>query len=355
MTIFYAILCLAIAGLLLFYTLGRVVENKSPFFRALFPMKEKIRPSWDWTDAAVIGLLFFFLPPFLFAFVRSAPESFFHGLTTIQPDALPPSFSLADDSTSTAGSKTPGAARRNLRLVYNDAGEAERLADEHPLTRLLFLLSGSDRFIPVLLLCFLAGVVAAPLVEEFVFRIVFQGALEALFFPADAVPGSLTPRQQSFRASTVILLPAILFALIHWRGAGQIETLGDLDDLLTGIAVTPIALTLTGLAALLWLWKVRGATPRRLGWVGSEWRRDFLRGVGVFALFLPIMLLLGAALPVFFPKNTVLDPIPIFILAILLGLLAWRTGRFAAVVGAHMALNGFSFLGILILIYCGKQ
>lgn len=355
MTVFYAILCLAIAGLLLFYTLGRVVENKSPYFRALFPKKEKVRPLWDWTDAAVIGLLFFFLPPFLFTLARSAPESFFFGITTIRPDALPPSFSLADESERTAVSKNSDAAQRNLRLVYNDSAQAERLSDEHPLTQLLFLLSGSGRFIPVLLLCFFAGVVAAPLVEEFVFRIVFQGALETLFFPADSEPGNRTPRQQSLRTAAVILLPAALFALIHWRSAVRIETLGDLNNLLTGIAVTPLALTLTGLAAFLWLWRVRGTTPRQLGWVGAEWRRDFLRGVGVFALFLPIMILLGTALPAFFPKNTILDPIPIFVLAILLGLLSWRTGRFAAVVGAHMALNGFSFLGVLIMIYCEKH
>ena len=347
MTVPYALVCLALAGLLLFYLLGRVVENKSRVFRFLFPNNEKPMPPWDWTDAAVIGLCFFFLPPFLFTLARSMPETLFFGPASVRVDHLPPGLSVVNRaSEGTSGAET----RQNLRIEYADPLQAEELADEHPLTRLLVILSGSDRFLPILVLCFLAGVVAAPIVEEFVFRVVFQGALLAfLFRPKGDFSGSqLTKKGESARVLVTILLPALLFAVIHWRGSGRLETLGDLDALVIGIAVTPVALALTGVAAFIWLRKVRQATWRQLGLVRDGWGVDFLRGIGVFLLFLPIMLLLGTALPVFFPEGAVVDPIPIFVLALLLGVLYWRTGRLAAVVGAHMALNAFSFVGILI-------
>ncbi len=78
----------------------------------------------------------------------------------------------------------------------------------------LVVLLGRSHTLPTLLLCFLAAVIVAPIVEEFLFRLVLQGWLEAVDRQRRRqIPAlrGLTP------GAAPVVLVAMLFAGIHYR------------------------------------------------------------------------------------------------------------------------------------------
>lgn len=212
------------------------------------------------------------------------------------------------------------------------------LETAHPLTQLLVRSKGTARYWWAVFFAFLAGVVAAPLVEEFLFRVVLQGALEK------KPSGAVTIRSQRFRVAMAIVIPALFFAAIHYRSP---ELQRDLDLLFLSIVITPFGLLTTLVFGVLWLKIVRKATRRDLGIVWNHFPTDFCKGFGVFFLLVPILVPVIYQLRFLFP-DTVTDPVPIFILALGLGVLYHKTHRYASVVGMHFALNFFSFILLLI-------
>lgn len=309
----------------------------------LFPPTsgERTPVPWEWTDALLIGIVFFFLPGALMSLYdlippKSRPASLRFEKNDFSPATL--RFLEEEDARAAIAPDETAVEIADESADAPKSTEWEKLAKEHGLTRLLILSRSSGRFGFVALFCFLAGVVAAPIVEEFMFRLVFQGSVEKAF-----------PGQARAKRLAAILIPAVLFAAIHYRA---VEPLGwnALDRLLTGIVFTPPTLALILAFGLLWLCRVGGASARDLGWDAKQWRGDIARGFGLFALFAPQMFLLQAGLGALFPDR-VTDPVPIFFLAIYLGVITSRTRRITPAVGMHAALNLFSFVMIAARIY----
>ena len=108
------------------------------------------------------------------------------------------------------------------------------LKTEHPLTQLLVQAKGTSRYWWSVLFAFLAGVVAAPIVEEFLFRVVLQGALERK--PDKEFSDGAARR----RTAIAILVPAFFFASIHYRTPGTQQDLDLLFSLHADYSIWPV-------------------------------------------------------------------------------------------------------------------
>ena len=160
------------------------------------------------------------------------------------------------------------------------------------------------------------------------------------------------------RSAFAILVPAFVFGLIH---AGAPETPEEARDpeTLNRLFRTMLAAGIANVAALIFgllvLRRSSGATTGDVGF-GPEFtykagrffaslRRfalDFYRGVAVFAFIAPVVFGANAGLRALFP-NAIVDPFPIFLFALVEGVVYWRVRRYASVVGMHVALNATSF------------
>ena len=195
------------------------------------------------------------------------------------------------------------------------------------------------------MLCVVAAVVVAPVVEEFLFRLVLQGWLEAA--EHDRRRSRLRPL---IRGARPIIVSSVLFAAIHFR---QAEPAADPDQIRMAL-----------LFQIGWSVMVVGYTVAYLGCRGFDLTAadlgiDFRRvksdvGLGLVALLTvacPVCAL--QAVLQFFRKTfwpgMVPDPIPLFFLALALGFLYYRTHRLLPSIVLHMAFNGTALLLWLLL------
>lgn len=338
---------LAIVALALFLgTLDSVLLRPGRLAKLLFPAGEKIPVPWSWMDAGLILFLFFLMPGTLLTVYELIPEAKRPAILRFERSEFPAEWVRpleAVDSYREQAERSPAAEASDPNEAPSESSEQiqgafsdlKQLENEHPLTKLLMMARQSHRFGLIALVIFFAGVVAAPIAEEFVFRRVLLGSVEK------SLAGSA-----QVKAAGAIFVSSAAFAAVHWRTASPVGWT-DLSRLLTSTFFTPIALLLTLILSVLWLRKVCHADAKALGWDRKRAAADFLRGVGVFVIFCPQMICMQLALARLFP-NAVTDPIPIFFLAVYLGLLVHKTGRLAPAVGMHAALNLFSFVMILI-------
>jgi len=191
------------------------------------------------------------------------------------------------------------------------------------------------------------AVLVAPLFEEFLFRVLLQGWLEAVWsrqrrkYPKlRAVPVSWIP----------IVLPATIFALMHLRsGKTPLST-----QYLTGLFLGQMAadLVMLGLAIVLLRFAV-GATAADLGWKPEKLRSDAKLGILALLAATPPILMLQVSLTglvTWAGIDYAPDPIPLFFLALVLGVLYRRTHRIAPSVVLHIAFNTTAVL----LLFAGK-
>lgn len=232
-------------------------------------------------------------------------------------------------------------------------GAASDLADlteatAHPVARLL----ESRRNEPfTLLLCALAALVVAPLAEELLFRLVLQGWLEAreqrwrrrwrllLLVPRGVMP---------------ITLSALPFALLHARGE-DVEF--DPDEFAVALLSMGVA-SLLAVVLIVALLRLRyHATAADLGFVPARLPLDVALGLGgLFAMLVPLLFMQGVLyyLVTKLHKEGMIatmfapDPLPLFLLAVVLGYLYRQTHRLGSSVVLHMTFNG-SMLAILLL------
>jgi membrane protease YdiL (CAAX protease family) len=180
----------------------------------------------------------------------------------------------------------------------------------------------------VFLVAFLSAVVVAPLVEEFLFRLLLQGWLEAKFaqFRVPCASG------------VAIVAVSIFFAVIHGGShhAGNVETL--LYALVASMIFSLLILT-TGIIYL--------ARKRNVKLIpcffGTErfFHPQFFANTGYCLLALVFIFGLTAVLITVYP-NTNISPIPIFFFSLLLGTLYSRTRNLSYCILLHALLNGTS-------------
>lgn len=199
----------------------------------------------------------------------------------------------------------------------------------------------------MVLLCVFAVVVVAPIAEEFLFRVLLQGWLESCVARWARYLPNLRRRLPG--ASGPILLSSLLFAKAHFRVAGPRYRADSLAAML--LANTVVGLLLVCFAVSWLRWRT-GATAADLGLVPGKpacavAKLGALAGdvrLGLWSLvgLLGPIYAVHIACHVLLPEYLAPDPIPLFFLAIGLGVLYARTHRLAPCVVLHAALNATS-------------
>ena len=143
------------------------------------------------------------------------------------------------------------------------------------------------------------------------------------------------------RPTLPLVVVAVLFAALHYRA----EPVGYGADQLVHIFIRMAVASLTTLAFGIALLRFRaGATLADLGLDPSRFWSDVRLGlVSFFALAAPLYLL-QALLTHLLPFGGQADPITIFLLTLVLGLLYHRTHRIVPSITTHMALNATSVM-----------
>ena len=174
----------------------------------------------------------------------------------------------------------------------------------------------------VLLIAFLAVVVAAPFIEEFLFRLLFQGWLETKL-------GS---------SGIAIVVVSLCFALIHGGNNKSLD-----GQVLFYLFAAMIAVNLLVFAmGIIYLQRIKNV---KLTHIVFGTGRFFPPRFFVYAGYCLLMLL-----PIFgitFVLNNIYpnintDPIPVFLLSLVLGILYSRTHNLSYCIMVHACLNATS-------------
>lgn len=214
--------------------------------------------------------------------------------------------------------------------------EGVELDTAHPLARILL----EDRSPWAVLVCLVAAVVVAPIAEEVLFRLILQGWLEA-------VERRLRRRMpRRFSAGFMpVFLSSGLFAALHFR---MPSPRFDVGTLLLLIQARSVASLLTVAFVLCWLRFAAKAKLADFGIARERLGSDLKLGLLAFAMVtVPVYGLLIVVMNLL-PENTIADPAPIFVLAVALGALYFRTHRIVPSVVLHMAFNA---VGVVLAIW----
>lgn len=215
----------------------------------------------------------------------------------------------------------------------------QKVDSSHALQRVL---SEKDTLGWPIVVAAVLAIVIAPITEELVFRLVLQGWLEA-------IERRLRRRIRGLRQIVGGLMPvgtvALLFAAIHYRGAGTQPDASTVLSLLQLFAVSSLMIVVF---SVWWLRNSAGATLSDLGIVRDKVASDVRLGLLSFLAVMPpvygIMLGANVALDVLMPGKGVherlaADPLPLFFLGLALGILYYRTHRIVPSIVLHSAFN----------------
>ena len=222
--------------------------------------------------------------------------------------------------------------------VTTEAADSEEVDTQHSAIDLL----SQDGTVLTWVLCIVAAVVVAPVAEEFLFRLVLQGCLEAV-----------EHRRRRPRVRTLapgagpIMISSLLFAATHFR----LATPPADPDRLRMAFVVQMGWSLLAVAyAIAWLrFRTPDLTAADLGIDPPRVKSDIGLGLVAFLAVACPIYLLQFVLTSLWP-NMVPDPVPLFFFALVLGFLYYRTHRLLPSIVLHMALNGASLLMVWLLL-----
>ncbi len=225
-----------------------------------------------------------------------------------------------------------------LPADHDQPQEAATPSTLHPLARMVEAAHGN---LWVLAAAALAAVVAAPIVEEFFFRVLLQGWLEA----AERRHRRLVWVTWGFLpGATPILASSLLFAALHFR-------LGEkAPPPLAAIVIADAVAKLLAMAGIIMLLRVqRGARAVDFGWVPQKLAADAGLGLLASLAVIPVVFLMQWLCQNYlFPLTKVAaDPLPLFFFALVLGTIYYRTHRIVPSIVTHAALNATT----LVLLY----
>lgn len=197
----------------------------------------------------------------------------------------------------------------------------------HPIVVLLAKRPGIGTF----LLCLATVVVMAPIAEEFFFRLVLQGWFERI----DLRFRRLFRYSGRLVGTGPVLVSSLLFAVLHAR---DVEAPPEADYLMRMLFIDMVVKGVLLVFGVFYLRRVRGATLEDLGLKLDKLPHDAGLALASFAaLFVPIYAIqwgLNALLP-----DSVTDPAPLFLFALGLGYLYFRTHRIVPAILLHMIFN----------------
>jgi len=224
-----------------------------------------------------------------------------------------------------AAGNVPGG-RESARPAAQDG----RPTTEHPLGRLLEE-SHNGPLVALVVVCL---VVLAPVFEELLLRLLLQGWLES-------AEGGWRRSGAWLRRSGIVPVGVVslCFAALHIRGAAAAEEMPSA----AWVAAQAAASLATAAAIVLWLRLGVGATLADLGIAPRLWRKDVATGLVAWAAVTGPILVLFAKIRSLAPA-VVVDPLPIFLLALVLGTLYYRTHRILPSIVLHAAFNATGVL-----------
>jgi len=196
--------------------------------------------------------------------------------------------------------------------------EVEKKDHGHAIVQLIE--KGKDLPI-VLLVAFLAVVVAAPVAEELLFRLFFQGWLET-----------------KLRPSYAIVVVSLFFALIHAGNSGAHDGL-MLFYMFGAVIVANLLIFSLGITYLVRIRKIKAS--HCLFGTGRFFHTQFFAYAGCCLLALLPIFGVSALMDVLCP-NTNMNPIPIFLFSLVLGFLYNRTRNLSYCILLHACLNATS-------------
>lgn len=273
----------------------------------------------------------------------------------------------------TRNGKKPDADARPIVAVE---AAAEAAADDEPKTKKdkddgrtehpLITVIRNEPNVWAIIAAVLLATVGAPITEEFFFRLFLQGWLEKVerqsrarairvqeLFPGILgeslawLPNLFARSRRLLPGLLPVLLPAAFFAMLHFRigktPAEQAPTVLRvmLLDNTARLLATAIIVALVCLRT--------GATAADFGFVRGKFLKDV--GIGLaayFAVVIPVFAV-NLAFTLLLPKEIAPDPIPLFLFALVLGYLYFRTHRIVPAIVLHMCLNGTSMVMLLIM------
>ena len=218
------------------------------------------------------------------------------------------------------------------------AGQKPELA--HPAEQLLRAGTPGEKAIAVV-----TAVIVAPLFDELFFRVLLQGWLESVWHRRRRKHPELRSAPVSWLP---IVLPAALFALMHVRSGRE----PVLKEYLSVLFLAQIAADLLVLGLAIGLLRfAAGATAADLGWKPEKLRSDARLGLlALLATIGPVLTLQVVLIGLV--KRTGIDyapdPIPLFFLALVFGVLYHRTHRLAPSLVLHMTFNATAVIGLLV-------
>jgi membrane protease YdiL (CAAX protease family) len=184
-----------------------------------------------------------------------------------------------------------------------------------------------------LLLCGFAALLAAPLSEEFVFRLLLQGWLEA-------AEGRWRKRVRLLRRLAPGLLPVLLASVLFSAGHFRQATLpGNVDALLALFVLDGVARLLAVAFAVGYLRFRTGATAADLGFIPGKLRRDLALGLAAIVFYFPLLISIQKAAGSILPQSVAADPVTLFFFAAVMGIVYFRTHRIAPSIVMHVAFN----------------
>jgi membrane protease YdiL (CAAX protease family) len=211
--------------------------------------------------------------------------------------------------------------------------EQKEKTTEHPAAQL-----AKNKDPRIFALNFIVAVAIAPIFEEFIFRALLLGWLEAVerrrirrlsrFFRC--LPQGILP----------IVLSSLLFAWPHFRSESPAA---EESNLILIMSVTGLVSLLVFAFSLVWLHRHSGATARDFGWDAERFWGDVVLGFSAFlAVAVPIYALQIDLATYILPEKYAPDPITLFFFAVVLGLLYYRTHRIVPSIVLHALLNASS-------------
>ena len=194
----------------------------------------------------------------------------------------------------------------------------------HPIAQLIEYGKNSP---VVLLVAFFVGVVVAPLIEEFLFRLLLQGWLEA----------KLSHYRIPCASGVAIVTASFFFALLHTGDsdtiAGQVLFFMFAFSIVSGLLITALGIT----------YLVLMRNVRKTDLFGTEpfFRPRFFTLAGYCFVALLFIYGISGILDWWYPTSNT-DPIPIFFFSLLLGTLYSKTQNIAYCILLHACLNATS-------------
>jgi membrane protease YdiL (CAAX protease family) len=245
--------------------------------------------------------------------------------------------------TSPGGSQTVSFVGKD-RTAAGGKNREDPLANEKTAMNPVLVVLARRRQPGTLLLCGFAAVLAAPLSEEFFFRLLLQGWLEAVEgrwrkrfrLLRRLTPGLLTTCLRYIFSALPMLLVSALFAAVHFRKEAPP---GNVDALLAQFVLNGVAELLTVAFAVGYLQFRTGATAADLGFIHEKLPRDLALGLAAIALCIPLLIFIQFATASILPKTTAADPVTLFFFAAVMGTIYFRTHRIVPSIVMHVAFN----------------